>query len=118
MALELRLIDSPSQRHRVRLNGQDAEILFRYNVSADRWSMTIWKNQEKCPVLSGRVVIEGIDLFKHFDLDLGEMYCVTPGTFDLAGNWYRRLVDGVSRIIFTTRAEREALANGELEVIC
>jgi len=118
VAFELRLLDSPAQRHRVRLNGQDVEILFRYNVSADRWSITIWKSQEECPTLSGRVIIEGIDLFKHFNLDLGEMYCVTPGVFDLAGNRYRRLIDGVSRIIFTTQTEREALASHELKGVC
>lgn len=119
MATELRLIDSPSQLHRVKLGDKDYEILFMYNWSADRWTMRISENGAICPILAGRPVVDGkIDLLHGLGIDLGRCYCVIPSVVDLTQNWYDRMINGSGLLVFMTETEYQNLSNGIAEVVC
>ena len=76
---ELPIIDAADQQFSTILNNKRCTIRLRYNVTTDRWSFDLAKDD--LFVIRGRRIVLGIDMLKPFNLDLGRLYAIAivPG---------------------------------------
>lgn len=94
--LRIPVMDAPSQRMGLVLNGRRVTLTLNYNKMLDRWSFDL--AIDTAPVLHGRRIVLGIDLLAPFNLGLGQVIAV-----DYEGKGadpgYSELVTGRARLL-------------------
>lgn len=116
--------DMPSQRYTLQVGDASFDCQFMYNQLADRWSLTVWREGIDCPLVAGRFILPGADLFA--GLNLSEMLIALdrPGIITQGLNWYDRMVkplaDGLAPtfVVQGTATELSALFVEPASVIC
>lgn len=111
--------DAPSQRFTIEVEAQSIDCQFMFNQIAGQWSITVWHTDVACPLVAGRLVFTGVDLFEGCNLGAMLMALDRPGIFADRLNWYERLSkplsDGVPAtfLVQGTAAEFSALLEAD-----
>lgn len=83
------IIDFPNQALTVETSVGTFTILLRYSQRHDHWSYSIFEQGASCPIVAGRRVVEGIDLFRFVSsIPDALIFLVRNGADQLVGNQY------------------------------
>lgn len=75
MALsEITVIDAPWQRLETYLSDTAVTLELMWNESSNRWALSV--EREGVPLVAGRRLVPGIDLFAGYRLDIGRLFLV------------------------------------------
>jgi len=102
---EFRFVDAADQQFGAILNGRRTTLRFKYNVTANRWSMDLAIDDDW--VLHGRRLVLGTDLLGAFEFGVGRLYLLTEKEGDKAVPGYDELVSGRVKLYHATDAEVE-----------
>lgn len=101
--IEFDISDQANQQFSVVLNNRRVTIKLWYSVFADRWSMDFSIDAE--PVLTGRKIVEGVDLLAAFNLGVGVMFAFSESQSEPGRD---QLPNGLVKLYHTSEEELNA----------
>lgn len=89
---KITLRNNPSQEITVRFNRKSLRMRWMFNSVSGYWSLTVWVDDERCPRMAGKRVIDGFNLFEGYDFnDVNAELWVAIRPDNRITNWYDRL---------------------------
>lgn len=102
--LEFRITQDPNQQFAMILNGRRVTFRLWWSRVTDRWSLDL--AMDDVPIVTGRKIVNNVDLLRRFNLDIGALFCVPI----MAGAVPDRtnLPNGNCKLFHATQAEIDA----------
>lgn len=102
--LEFKITDEPNQRFSMILNNRRVTFRLWWSRVTDRWSFDLAIDDQ--PVITGRKIVNNVDLLRRFHLGIGSLFCV-PIMFDAEPD-RMGLPNGNCKLFHATQAEIDA----------
>lgn len=72
--IQITVIDAADQQTGTIINNQRVTLRFRWNLIANSWSFDL--AVDDLPILNGRRIVIGADMFNGLGLDLGQLWAI------------------------------------------